>query len=131
VPAVGHRHRHRPGPGEDGGQIGFAFELGDGAGCRGADCELGEGIRAVLESLRCDRITRGEVKVHVCNSKKAKDANVRQALIDRLGKPGTKKAPGPTYGIAGDVWAALAVAVTWWDSRAVRQIAALGAAKEK
>ena len=58
MPAVGHRHRHRPGPGEDGGQIGFAFELGDGAGCRGADCELGEGIRAVLESLRCDRITR-------------------------------------------------------------------------
>ena len=61
------------------------------------------------------RITRGEIKLHLCNTKRAKDANVRQALIDRLGPPGTKKAPGATYGIHADEWAALAVAVTWWD----------------
>ncbi len=61
------------------------------------------------------RITRGQVKMHLCHSMKAKDGNIRQALIDRLGAPGTKKAPGVTYGISKDLWAALAVAVTWHD----------------
>jgi hypothetical protein len=41
---------------------------------------------------------------------RAKDANIRQALIDKLGAVGTKKAPGPLYGISGHLWAALAVA---------------------
>jgi hypothetical protein len=36
---------------------------------------------------------------------------VRQALIDRLGPQGTKKNPGPTYGMRSHLWAALAVAV--------------------
>jgi hypothetical protein len=67
---------------------------------------------------RCDRLTRIEIKSHLCHSAKAKDANIRQALIDRLGPPGTKKAPGGTYGISGDVWSALAVAVTWMDKHA-------------
>lgn len=57
-------------------------------------------------------VYRSEVKSHLCHSQKAKDANIRQALIDKLGPVGTKKAPGPCYGIAGDVWSALAVAVT-------------------
>jgi hypothetical protein len=57
-------------------------------------------------------IYRLQVKSHLCHSQKAKDANIRQALIDKLGPPGTKKKPGPTYGISGDTWAALAVAVT-------------------
>jgi hypothetical protein len=57
-------------------------------------------------------VYRNEVKSHLCHSMRAKDGNIRQALIDKLGPPGTKKAPGPTYGISGDVWAALGVAVT-------------------
>lgn len=61
------------------------------------------------------RVTRKEVVVHLCGSARAKDSNVRQALIDRLGPPGRKAKPGPTYGITADTWAALAVAVTWWD----------------
>ncbi len=61
------------------------------------------------------RIKRGEVKMHLCGTMRAKDANIRQALIDRFGAPGTKKNPGATYGISGDVWAALAVAVTFYD----------------
>ncbi len=67
------------------------------------------------------RITRGEVKMHLCHSMKAKDGNIRQALIDRFGGKdmaiGNKKAPGPLYGISGDVWAALAVAVTFTDTK--------------
>lgn len=72
----------------------------------------------VFGADRVDRIERLKVKLHLCHDSKAKDANIRAALIDRLGTPGTKKIPGPTYGIAGDVWSALAVAVTWADSPA-------------
>lgn len=58
------------------------------------------------------RVKRSAVKLHLCGTTRAKDANVRQALIDKLGPPGTKKAPGPTHGVASHAWAALAVAVT-------------------
>lgn len=61
------------------------------------------------------RIPRLEIKVHLCGTARAKDANIRQALIDRLGPPGTKKNPGPTYGISSHMWSALAVAVTAHD----------------
>ncbi len=64
---------------------------------------------------RTTRITRIEVKSHICHSARAKDSNIRQALIDRFGPVGTKKAPGPMFGMAGDLWAALAVAVTFYD----------------
>lgn len=64
------------------------------------------------------RIYRSEVKSHLCHSSRAKDANIRQALIDRFGAPGKKKDPGGTYGIKGDVWSALAVAVVFLDLHA-------------
>jgi len=57
-------------------------------------------------------VYRKEVKIYLCGSMKAKDPNIRQALIDRLGDPGTKKNPGPTYGVKSHAWSALAVAVT-------------------
>lgn len=57
-------------------------------------------------------ITRREVKLHLCGNMRAKDPNIRQALIDKLGPQGTKKAPGPTYGIRSHIWSALAIAVT-------------------
>ncbi len=64
-------------------------------------------------------ITRGEVKMHLCHTMKAKDANIRQALIDRFGAPGTKKNPGPLYGVKKHLWAALAVAVTYYDRQQI------------
>jgi hypothetical protein len=67
------------------------------------------------------RVFRKDVKLHLCNSPRAKDGNVRQALLDRLGPQGTKKAPGPTYGIKSHEWAALAVAVYGWDQIFGRQ----------
>lgn len=57
-------------------------------------------------------ITRQQVKLHLCGSPRAKDANIRQALLDLVGPAGTKKAPGPTYGVKSHAWAALGVAVT-------------------
>lgn len=70
-----------------------------------------------------DLVYRKTVKMHLCQTMKAKDGNIRQALIDRFpatggGKNptvGTKSQPGPLFGMSGDRWAALAVAVTWWD----------------
>ena len=62
-------------------------------------------------------IYRLEVKMNLCHSAKAKDKNIRVALIDRMGEQGTKKNPGPTYGISADIWAALGVAVTSSDKR--------------
>ena len=55
-------------------------------------------------------ITRNAVKNTICHSSKAKDANIRQALIDIYGPQGTKNNQGGTYGLSGDKWAALAVA---------------------
>jgi len=73
------------------------------------------------------RITRIAVKNHLCHSSKAKDANIRQALIDRFGGPdaiGKKAKQGPLYGVSGDVWSALAVAVTWIDQQELIEVTA-------
>lgn len=57
-------------------------------------------------------VRRSEVKLLLCGTNRARDPNVRQALIDLIGPPGTAKKPGPTHGVAGNAWAALGVAVT-------------------
>lgn len=65
-------------------------------------------------------VYRKDVKMHLCGSPRAKDANIRQALIDMFpatggGKTpqiGTKAQPGPLFGVSSHAWAALAVAVT-------------------
>lgn len=62
------------------------------------------------------RIKRHTIKMHLCHDSRAKDCNIRQALIDRYGKPGTNKNKGVTYGISGDCWSALAVATTFSDT---------------
>ena len=61
-------------------------------------------------------IYRMEVKKYLIGSHTAKDADIRRRLLDIVGPQGTKKAPGPTYGIKADIWQALALAVTVWDS---------------
>lgn len=62
------------------------------------------------------RVYRRDVKLHLCGVPRAKDTNVRQALRDRLGPAGTKRNPGPLYGVTSHAWAALAVAVTADDT---------------
>jgi len=61
-------------------------------------------------------LPRRAVKLALCGDSRAKDANIRQALIDRFGGSaavGRKRSPGPLYGISRDVWSALAIAVTY------------------
>jgi hypothetical protein len=71
---------------------------------------------AAISGGKVTRVFRKDIKLHLCNSPRAKDANVRQALIDRIGPQGTKKSQGPTYGVKSHEWAALAVAVYGWDT---------------
>jgi hypothetical protein len=64
-------------------------------------------------------VYRRDVKLHLCGTSKAKDPNVRQALLDLFPRSGggatpqvgTKSQPGPLYGVSTHAWPALAVAV--------------------
>ena len=76
---------------------------------------IGRFIQAALP-LAAKMVMRQEVKMHLCGSMRAKDSNVRQALIDRFGAPGTKKKPGMTYGLKKDLWQAFALAVTFAEA---------------
>lgn len=62
-------------------------------------------------------VYRSKVKMHFCNARGAKDSNVRQAEIDRYGKPGTKKNPGKLYGVKYDIWQALGIAIYIMDKQ--------------
>lgn len=64
------------------------------------------GLRRYVPML----VFRKDVKLHLCGSPRAKDGNIRQALIDRFGPPGTSKQRGLLYGVKSHAWAALAVA---------------------
>jgi hypothetical protein len=75
-------------------------------------------IGRFMQQFGADRTTlvkRLEVKLYLCKDSRAKDSNIRQALVDRFGEPGTKKHPGITYGISGHAWQALGLAVYFWD----------------
>lgn len=65
--------------------------------------------------INYQRIYRMEEKTAICHNSRARDSNIRQALIDRFGVVGTKKNPGYFYGFKKDIWAAMAVAVTYHD----------------
>ena len=67
------------------------------------------------DNFKINYIYRKEVKINLCNSVKAKDSNIRQALIDRFGQVGTKKDKGFFYGFKADIWSAYAVGTTYLD----------------
>ena len=72
----------------------------------------------------CKRIPRIDVKMNLCHNSRAKDTNIVTALTDRFdplreyGKygKGTKKNPGPLFGLHDDEWQALALAITYYDT---------------
>lgn len=87
-------------------------------------------FQAADEHVGCSasRLYRKEVKRNICGTTQAKDANIRVALMDRFGglnAKGTKKHPGPLFGIASHEWSALAIAVTWADLDLARRAVAV------
>lgn len=62
-------------------------------------------------------VKRHEVKSHLCGSQRAKDSNIRAALLEKYGGKakaiGGRESRGPLHGITGDCWSALAVAITY------------------
>ena len=80
---------------------------------------------AFAHSKEAVLVYRMEVKQHLCQNSRAKDGNIRQAIIDRFpatggGKVpqiGTKKQPGPLYGVVADLWQALGVAITYAETK--------------
>lgn len=81
---------------------------------------IGRFVQAI-EGRQHSFVYRKDEKLTLCGSLKAKDGNIRQALIDRYalfdfkaGK-GTKKLPDTFYGVSGDVWQAIAVGVTYYE----------------
>jgi len=82
---------------------------------------IGRFWQAFYSSYSVFQVFRKDIKLHLCGTSRAKDANVRAALIDRYGGSrqaavGTKKNPGPLYGFKRDMWAALAVAVCFSET---------------
>lgn len=80
-----------------------------------------------IGDIDTELVFRRDVKLHLCGQTRAKDSNIRQALVDRFapGAPnhgkGTKAAPGWFHGFSADVWQAYALAVTVADRLEGRQ----------
>lgn len=55
-------------------------------------------------------VPRGKIKLHHCQSARAKDGNIVQSLKDKYGDKGTKKDPGFFFGVSSHAWQAFAVA---------------------
>jgi hypothetical protein len=74
---------------------------------------------------RYTKVKRLEVKMNLCHDSRAKDANIRRAILDRYPatgggatpQVGTRGQPGPLYGVKRDMWSALAVGLTWLDAQ--------------
>jgi len=66
-------------------------------------------------------ITRPDVGLELCQSRRAKNAQLRAAILEMYpatgggkdGRLGTSKAPGPLYSVSSHAWSALAAALAW------------------
>jgi hypothetical protein len=81
--------------------------------------------RALDAGAEFHTVTRREVKLHLCGSMRAKDPDVRTALVDRFGgeqiAKGRKASPGPLFGVSSHAWSALAVAITFDEQTQARR----------
>jgi hypothetical protein len=66
--------------------------------------------RAEQLGIPFELVPRRVVKLYWCQTVRATDANIWQAMVDLWGSPGTKKAPGKLYGIHSHQRSALAIA---------------------
>lgn len=81
---------------------------------------IGRFMECYYDPDRVRLVYRRDVKMHLCGNTKAKDTNIRQAIIDLFpatggGKTpqiGVKNQPGPLFGVSSHAWPALGVALT-------------------
>jgi len=76
--------------------------------------------RADNRPIPAIQVGRREIKLHFCNSTKAKDSNIRQVILDRFGGKekaiGNKKNPGVLYGVKADLWSCLALVIYYYET---------------
>ena len=84
---------------------------------------IGRFMQKTLDrGFEVELIFRKDVKMHHCHTNRAKDSNIRAALIDKYGSPGTKKYPTPIYNdgiikMKKDIWSAFAILAFWIETR--------------
>lgn len=74
-----------------------------------------------MEKATENYVFRKDVKIHLCGSMRAKDGNIRRAILDKYPATGGGKVPeigikskkGPLFGVASHVWSAIAVGLTY------------------
>lgn len=83
---------------------------------------IGRYVQA-LNNVPYELMDRKDVKMELCGNTRSNDSHIRAAVLSRfpsygggrIGQVGTKKAPGPLFGVSSDIWAALAIAIAWTD----------------
>lgn len=79
------------------------------------------GYKEIVPMLRKD------VKINLCQTMKAKDTNIRVALVERYAKhdfkrgKGTKDNPDVLYGFKKDMYSSLAIATTYFDKKQIEK----------
>lgn len=89
---------------------------------------IGRFVQAWHDPEAVHLVYRKDVKMHLCGTNTAKDANVRRAIIDlyeptgggSIPQIGTKAKPGPLYGVSSHAWPAIGVALTLQAKQGVR-----------
>lgn len=91
---------------------------------------IGRFQQAWREPEAVQLVFRRDVKACLCGDQRAKDQNIRQALLDifpgtgggATPQIGTKARPGPLYGVSSHAWSALAVAITVCERLKLRDV---------
>lgn len=75
-------------------------------------------------------VYRRDVKLHLCGDSRAKDKNIRQAILDlypgtgggKIPQIGTKAKPGPLYEVTSHSWAAIGLGLAVQESERLTKV---------
>ncbi len=86
----------------------------------------GRFMEALHERIDCSRMSRQTVKLAVCGRRNANASNIRVAILDRFGGQenaiGKIKSPGKLFGVKSHSFAALALALAYWDTEVAKTV---------